>query len=391
MAGISAALLLLVVAAISSWEVASGSSCICTREDYAGYLPPQPANPCIIGPSFWCKANSNNIARCNLESVKSIGNCHYGSAKCPVVADVATFCKTEPSALTYYGGMTNIPPGLFGYLALALYWAPTSCLSNQTTGGGFCSSYTTKGKIGAQRLVLHGLWPDYGSLYGVGGTPPPPPASQKGAYQGWSQYCSAANYPGAVDFSKCHANGPLCPENTTTQTDYEICMRKHNVTACLVEESVVDALKKDFEAYAPGHLGADRTFLDHEFSKHGSCMETYFVKNKTAYFEASINLAKSLRVQAPAKLVHASRGRSIKTSLFVHSMRKTSVPRCNKLCQLSEIWYCYGRDAEGFPTELIRCPPGTLASDNCSPGIVGSNNCTSVIIPDFEKGPNKAP
>ena len=33
------------------------------------------------------------------------------------------------------------------------------------------------------------------------------------------------------------------------------------------------------------YLGADRTFLDHEFMKHGSCIGGYLTRNKTAFFE----------------------------------------------------------------------------------------------------------
>lgn len=49
-------------------------------------------------------------------------------------------------------------------------------------------------------------------------------------------------------------------------------MRQNSVAQCTVEDSVVDALWDDFVDYAAGFAStADRTFLDHEFFKHGSC------------------------------------------------------------------------------------------------------------------------
>lgn len=66
------------------------------------------------------------------------------------------------------------------------------------------------GQTGAKTLQLHGLWPDFSSLYNSYGTPALPlPSSLAGAYQGWPQYCSPA--PGSSssqDGSKCHTSGP---------------------------------------------------------------------------------------------------------------------------------------------------------------------------------------
>lgn len=56
------------------------------------------------------------------------------------------------------------------------------------------------------------------------------------------------------------------------QFDYEYCMRNNNVTACLVEDSVINALFSNFTENAAGFANpSDYTFLDHEWFKHGSC------------------------------------------------------------------------------------------------------------------------
>lgn len=75
-------------------------------------------------------------------------------------------------------------------------------------------------------MQLHGLWPDFGSLYNTYGTPAIPlPLNLAGAYQGWPQYCRPL--PGvtsAPDFSTCHVNGGLCPEAGTTN---QVCEMLH--------------------------------------------------------------------------------------------------------------------------------------------------------------------
>lgn len=56
------------------------------------------------------------------------------------------------------------------------------------------------------------------------------------------------------------------------QFSYEYCMRNYNVTDCLVEDSVINALYSNFTEYAAGFANpGDFTFLDHEWFKHGTC------------------------------------------------------------------------------------------------------------------------
>ena len=72
----------------------------------------------------------------------NIGVCGYSSGICPVTANATSFCKKYPNAFVYNGGLTNLVPGQYGYLVLAMYWAPSSCPSSGTESGGFCNAYT---------------------------------------------------------------------------------------------------------------------------------------------------------------------------------------------------------------------------------------------------------
>lgn len=168
-----------------------------------------------------------------------------------------------------------------------------------------------KGNVASRTLQLHGLWPDYGSTYGTYGTPISAGApSYSTAYESWSQYCSP-NWavPGSPDYSKCHVNGDLCPENITKtqvfycentriyfilsivihpiiflillctvitfiQFNYDNCMAKYNIQPCVTPPEVLSKLGNDFKTYAAGYLGSNGSFLLHEFTKHGSCIST---------------------------------------------------------------------------------------------------------------------
>lgn len=79
-----------------------------------------------------------------LTSVTNIGTCGYSNGNCSVVSDVSTFCTTPAlKPLTYNGGLVGLPAGYTGYYALAMYWAPSSCLpKTNPSPGGFCSPYT---------------------------------------------------------------------------------------------------------------------------------------------------------------------------------------------------------------------------------------------------------
>jgi hypothetical protein len=52
-------------------------------------------------------------------------------------------------------------------------------------------------------------------------------------------------------------------------------MREEKVKDCILPDSVFNALGKEFQVMAPGYVGGDRSFADHEWFKHGVCMGGY--------------------------------------------------------------------------------------------------------------------
>ncbi|KAK9823362.1 hypothetical protein WJX72_002208 [[Myrmecia] bisecta] len=269
----------------------------------AFYLGPTPADACKVGPSVYC-LTPENMAICGVDPNTTIYASGYSSGKSPATT-FEKFCSNKTQALAFNGGISQEPQ----------------------------------------------------------------PPKYAGVYQGWSQYCYSA--PDGYDYSKCHVTGGLCPwANATaanfTQSQYEVCMRAEGIKQCQVPSSVPAALRSDFARYAPGYLGDDQTFLDHEYMKHGSCLGGYLGRNITAYFETAVRFAKDLTKPGTFAFdtVHTKRGSSIPYADFVKGLGPIASPQCTKDCKLSEIWYCAGRDASrsAFPTSIVSCPFGKLGS-----------------------------
>eukprot|EP00898_Chlorokybus_atmophyticus_P002519 jgi/Chlat1/3268/Chrsp22S03440 len=313
-------LLLVVLALIAP---ASAHNIVCesaqkpkTTADLFKYVQ---ADPCTLGPNYWCTA-PNGLNQCQ-SAGNVIGVCGYSSGKCPVTTQEEFCSNPSYQPLAFNGGIVGANQGLFGYFAFALYWAPTSCQADSGAGGGFCSDFTISGSHAASNLVLHGLWPDFGS----------------------------AAYPGAPDFSLCHVNAApaLCPwvnasSPTFSQSDYETCVRAEGIKQCQVPDETVAALGDKFEVYAPGYLaakGVGSSFLDHEFFKHGSCLGGYLTSNTTAYFETGLGLTKvhTRKGSVGYELVHKNAGGSVPTAKLVAAFKNRAVPRCTRDCKLSEM------------------------------------------------------
>lgn len=79
-----------------------------------------------------------------LTSVGKLGSCQFSNNVCPEVASPTALCQaSSPNPFQFPGGVVGLPAGITGYYALALYWAPTSCLPKANPSpGGFCSEYT---------------------------------------------------------------------------------------------------------------------------------------------------------------------------------------------------------------------------------------------------------
>ncbi|CAF1384808.1 unnamed protein product [Adineta ricciae] len=328
---------------------------------------------CFEGPNFWC-LNQTTESLCNFTN-KTIGLCGYSNKRCQVKTG-DSFCKSLPPAqqqspFEFDGGITNADEDLFSYYVLSLYWPPSSCPKKYNATLDllryFCSSYTDIGQPGSERLVLHGVWPTFAT---------------KGNYQGWPQFCSAKD----VDWSKCHINGNLCPwKNTTsnefTQGDYENCLSIENIQQCLVNATDVLLPEQErLKLLAPGYLGTRNLFINHEWTKHGSCCSSIFGNNISNYLTHMLDLVDM--VTRPGSLtyeyIQRYSGEKIGIDYLVAMLNQTAIINCNSKCELEEVWMCMDRDeTTGLPTRLIPCPSGARnTSDSCKKA-----RCEYVFVP----------
>jgi len=286
------------------------------------------------------------------------------------------FCKSTPPAqqqspLEFNGGLTGVNDNYFSYYILSLYWPPSSCplMYNETNDQlrYFCSPYTNLNQPGSERLVLHGLWPTF---------------STKGNYQGWPQFCSSET----KDWSICHIDGNLCPWKNTTRSDftqghYELCLSTENIEQCLVNGTqILEPEKERLKILAPGYLNKFNLFINHEWTKHGSCCSSSFGNNISNYLTHMLDLTDM--VTRPGSLtyeyIQRYAGEKIGLNYLVYILNQTSIINCNSKCELEEIWICMGRDRRtGLPNKLISCPLGARnTSDSCK-----KSRCEYVYIP----------
>lgn len=51
----------------------------------------------------------------------------------------------------------------------------------------------------------------------------------------------------------------------------------------------------------------------------------------------------------------------VRLSKLMRGLKGRAVPTCKRdSCRISELWFCYGRDDDGFPDRLIDCPAGAV-------------------------------
>jgi len=328
---------------------------------------------CLQGPDFWC-LNETTELLCNFSN-KTIGLCGYTSKRCQIKTG-DDFCKSAPPAqqqfpLEFKGGLTGVNDNYFAYYILSLYWPPSSCpLIYNETGDllrYFCSSYTNLNQPGSERLVLHGLWPTFSTV---------------GNYQGWPQFCSSTE----KDWSDCHIDGNLCPWKNTTRSDfsqanYEYCLASENINQCLVNGvEILEPEQERLKVLAPGYLNKMNLFINHEWTKHGSCCSSSFGNNISNYLAHMLDLVDM--VTRPGSLtyeyIQRYAGEKIGLTYLVSALNQTAIINCNSKCELEEVWMCMGRDHRtGLPNKLISCPLGARnTSDSCKKA-----RCEYVFVP----------
>ncbi|UJR32000.1 hypothetical protein I4U23_019470 [Adineta vaga] len=334
---------------------------------------------CLQGPDFWC-LNETTELLCNFNN-KSIGLCGYTNKRCQIKTG-DEFCKSSPPAqqqpaLQFNGGLTGVDDDYFSYYILSLYWPPSSCPERYNESkdllGYFCSPYTDLDQPGRERLVLHGLWPTF---------------STDGNYQGWPQFCSS----GYKDWSSCHINGNRCPWTNTTRSDfsqgnYEYCLSSENITDCLVNgKEILEPERERLKILAPGYLNRHNLFINHEWTKHGSCCSSSFGHNISNYLTHMLDLADMQTQPGSLTYEHIQRyaGEKIGLSYLISLLNQTAIINCNNRCELEEVWMCMSRQYHtGLPNQLIPCPLGAFhTSDSCQ-----KSRCEYVYIPLRKKSP----
>jgi ribonuclease I len=161
--------------------------------------------------------------------------------------------------------------GDFSIFLLRTEWAPEWCCRGSSS---FCtpSGLTTKlvddtdppewEHISAERLILHGMWPEWDDATGnrsttVGST------TYHNLY--WPQYCNGTGMQNdsapvpTADFGPCFlcdAQGQHCHDSEAPE--------------CKLPESARTGRIDELQALAPAYLSPN-TLGDHEWMKHGSC------------------------------------------------------------------------------------------------------------------------
>ncbi|CAF3682882.1 unnamed protein product [Rotaria sp. Silwood1] len=328
---------------------------------------------CLIGPNFWC-LNDTTEFLCDFHN-KSIGLCGFSNKRCQIKKG-DDFCKSssstqQQSPFKFNGGLTGVDDNYFSYYILSLYWPPSICplIYNETNDllNYFCSLYTNINQPGRERLVLHGLWPTFLTY---------------GNYQGWPQFCSSIYN----DWSYCHINGNLCPWINTTlhdfsQNHYEYCLSIENIEQCLINDRKI--LQNEYERlkiFAPGYLNKFNLFINHEWTKHGSCCSSIFNNNISNYLAYMLDLTDMFT--RPGSLTYEyiqyNAGKKINLTYLLSIFNQTAIIICNSKCELEEIELCINRDYyTGLPNQLITCPLGARnASDTCK-----DIRCEYIFIP----------
>ncbi|CAF1625562.1 unnamed protein product, partial [Adineta ricciae] len=284
-----------------------------------GYLNDSKVN-CLQGPDFWC-LNETTELLCNFHN-KTIDLCGYTNKRCQIKTG-DDFCKSTPPAqqqppFEFNGGLTGVDDDYFSYYILSLYWPPSSCPQryNETTDllRYFCSPYTDLDQPGSERLVLHGLWPTF---------------STGGNYQGWPQFCSSQ----FRDWSSCHIDGDLCPWKNTSRSDfsqgnYEYCLASENVGDCLINgREILEPERERLKVLAPGYLNKFNLFINHEWTKHGSCCSSTFRHNISNYLTHMLDLADMVTRPGSLTYQHIQRyaGEKIGLGYLISVLNQTSI------------------------------------------------------------------
>eukprot|EP00943_MAST-04B_sp_MAST-4B-sp1_P003027 g3027.t1 len=273
-----------------------------------------------------------------------------------------------PKWIPNENGRTGAPYGNFSMYILRQQWSAEWCCREQNHG--WCLDILSAPY--REKLVLHGLWPEYDNKH---------PNLTKYGY--WPQFCKRPDF-----------NYKVCYSVSTTS----------NLPAeCSIPQRDRELLKNEWGQYAPGYPlnteDASRGWNlgDHEYAKHGTCTNL----TSTKYLQEGIRL---MKIMETPSIIYLNVGQSIKLSKLQYAYRyedsvsgdytKAAAFSCSNDGNLFSVSSCWSVDRiTGSPNYRIDCPEIVLRnkySNNC---ILNKNGIVNIrgAFPGVCKAPRGVP
>jgi ribonuclease T2 len=221
---------------------------------------------------------------------------------------------------------TTTPPSEFGFYLLAMTWAPSFCCREPSKQE--CAQLA--GSFAATHLTLHGLWPNFTD------------EQSRGKPRAWPQFCGA----------------------------YAHCEQAEDAT-CAPDVAVPPELAQLAPAYVADGLAT------HEWSKHGSCTSL----PATGYFAAELAAIHAVPSDATPDALRAAIGKDLARDDLQRAFGippESVVLGCDTTCRLTQVGFCFAKDAHDNPTAPTPCTQNVTTSDYDNGCVV--RGCARVAI-----------
>ena len=204
-------------------------------------------------------------------------------------------------------------------------WAPSFCCGEPAKQE--CAQLA--GSFAATHLTLHGLWPNFTD------------EQSRGKPRAWPQFCGA----------------------------YAHCEQAEDAT-CAPEVAVPPELARLAPAYASG-------LATHEWSKHGSCTSL----PAASYFAAELAAIHAVPSDATPDALRAAIGKDLARDDLQRAFGippESVVLGCDTNCRLTQVGFCFAKDAHDNPTVPTPCTQNVTTSDYDNGCVV--RGCARVAI-----------
>jgi ribonuclease I len=131
--------------------------------------------------------------------------------------------------------------------------------------------------------------------------------------------------------------------------------------------------------YAPGYVTDNGALATHEWSKHGSC--TMPLLEPSDYFMAEWGAIVSLPNDATPDALRAAIGKDLARDDLQRAFGippESVVLGCDTTCRLTQVGFCFAKDAHDNPTAPTPCTQNVTTSDYDNGCVV--RGCTRVAI-----------